>query len=64
MYLKLIGKKDKGKDKKHKSKTGKKVKEKKDDKDDKDDKQEHVQFEDTPQILPDINVQVCTDVLY
>ncbi|XP_008558293.1 kinectin isoform X8 [Microplitis demolitor] len=53
----LLGKKDKGKDKKHKSKTGKKVKEKKDDKDDKDDKQEHVQFEDTPQILPDINVQ-------
>ncbi|XP_034935831.1 ribosome-binding protein 1 isoform X3 [Chelonus insularis] len=54
----LLGKKDKSKDKKHKSKTGKKVKEKKEEKDDKDDKPEHVQFEETPQILsPETNAQ-------
>ncbi|XP_044011753.1 interaptin isoform X7 [Aphidius gifuensis] len=47
----LLGKKDKGKEKKYKNKTGKKVKEKKEDKDEKDDKSEHVQFEETPQIL-------------
>lgn len=48
-----IGKKDKNKEKKHKNKAGKKVKEKKEEKDDnKDEKTEHVQFEETPQILP------------
>lgn len=49
-----IGKKDKSKEKKHKNKSGKKVKEKKEEKEEKeekDDKQEHVQFEETPQIL-------------
>ncbi|KAK0081520.1 hypothetical protein PV325_012031 [Microctonus aethiopoides] len=54
----LFAKKDKGKEKKHKSKTGKKVKEKKEDKDEKEEKPEHVQFEETPQILsPETNIQ-------
>ncbi|EGI70299.1 Ribosome-binding protein 1, partial [Acromyrmex echinatior] len=51
----LSSKKDKNKEKKHKNKAGKKVKEKKEEKDDKEDKDErsdHVQFEETPQILP------------
>ncbi|XP_018340923.1 PREDICTED: kinectin-like isoform X4 [Trachymyrmex septentrionalis] len=51
----LFSKKDKNKEKKHKNKAGKKVKEKKEEKDDKEDKDErsdHVQFEETPQILP------------
>ncbi|XP_018305000.1 kinectin isoform X5 [Mycetomoellerius zeteki] len=51
----LSNKKDKNKEKKHKNKAGKKVKEKKEEKDDKEDKDEradHVQFEETPQILP------------
>lgn len=51
----FTGKKDKNKEKKHKNKAGKKVKEKKEEKDDKEDKDErpeHVQFEETPQILP------------
>nr|XP_050854410.1 early endosome antigen 1-like isoform X3 [Vespula vulgaris] len=50
----LLSKKDKSKEKKHKNKSGKKVKEKKEEKEEKeekDDKQEHVQFEETPQIL-------------
>ncbi|XP_012272203.1 kinectin isoform X1 [Orussus abietinus] len=48
----LLGKKDKGKEKKHKNKSGKKVKEKKEEKEEKEDKPEHIQFVETPQILP------------
>lgn len=56
----VAGKKEiKAKEKKHK-KTGKKVKEKKEEKEDKEDKPEHIQFEETPQILPpEPPVQVC-----
>ncbi|XP_015123640.1 kinectin isoform X1 [Diachasma alloeum] len=57
----LLGKKEKGKEKKHKNKAGKKVKEKKEEREEKEDKEEkpeHVQFEETPQILPpDLPVQ-------
>nr|XP_046477367.1 kinectin-like isoform X2 [Neodiprion pinetum] len=51
----LIGKREKGKEKKHKNKAGgKKVKEKKEEKEDREDeKTEHVQFEENPQILID-----------
>ncbi|XP_011306030.1 interaptin isoform X2 [Fopius arisanus] len=51
----LLGKKEKGKEKKHKNKSGKKVKEKKEEREEKEEKEEkpeHVQFEETPQILP------------
>lgn len=57
----IAGKKEtKAKEKKHKNKTGKKVKEKKEEKEDKEEKPEHIQFEDTPQILPaEPLLQVC-----
>ncbi|XP_043272558.1 kinectin-like isoform X3 [Venturia canescens] len=51
----LMGKKEKGKDKKHKNKTGKKAKEKKEDKEEKEEKTEHaaaVHFDETPTVLP------------
>ncbi|XP_012267073.2 myosin-6 isoform X2 [Athalia rosae] len=48
----LLGKREKVKEKKHKNKAGKKVKEKKEEKEEKDDeKNEHVQFEENPQIF-------------
>lgn len=50
--LQVAGKKEKGKEKKHKNKTGKKVKEKREEKEEREEKPEHVQFEETPQILP------------
>lgn len=61
----FLAKKDKGKEKKHKSKTGKKVKEKKEEKEEKDEKPEHVQFEETPQILtPETNIQVSSTLVF
>jgi len=43
----------------------KEKKEEKDDKDDKDEKAEHVQFEDTPQILPsELPIQVSLTVYF
>lgn len=41
------------------------MKEKKEDKDEKEEKPEHVQFEETPQILsPETNIQVCQEDYY
>ena len=56
----FAGRKEKLKEKKHKNKTGKKVKEKKEEKGgEKEEKQDHVQFEETAQILsPDLPSQV------